>query len=767
MTLMRPARLAKRAFPSIAVAVAGVFLSCGLAFAAGGAKAEAPSESLFLMQVVILVVVGRLLGEAMVRIGQPSIMGQIIGGVILGPSLFGAIWPQTQAGIFPPHGEQASMIDAVAQLGILFLLLLAGMETDLGLARRLRKAAFGVSLTGIVVPFAAGFALGQLMPAELLPDPDKRLVTSLFLGTALSISSVKIVASVVREMDFMRRNIGQLIVASAIIDDTVGWSIIAITFGLAEKGTVDLGTLARSVIGTLVFMAFSFTVGRRIVFQIIRWTNDTFRSELPVLSAIVAIMGAMALITSLIGVHTVLGAFVAGILVGQSPILTQQIDGQLRALTTALFMPVFFGLTGLHTDLGILRDPELLALAAAFIVIASLGKFAGAFAGARYAGLSRAEALALGCGMNARGSTEVIVASIGLAVGVLDQRLFSIIVAMAVVTTMAMPPSLRWALARLPLRKEERDRLEREEFEATSYVAEFERILLATDASPSSELAARIAGHFAGTRKMPVTVLDIVDDDEEDAQAAEKPAPAAMNSAQERSEKIAGQVRSTAEETVSSIANVTEVVEGDIHVETRLKNADLAKVLGEGAEKGHDLLFVGIEPTMSPEGGFDGKLSIMTSAFTGTTAIVSARDYEADANFSILVPISGTERSTRAAEFAFVIAKATECRIAVVYIRDQQQLRAVPRVSDARSNAHLAAFKRIDEFADYYGVRVRKIVQKGVSAELSILRHLHRGRYNLVVLGVSRRAGSNLSYGAIADTLLETASRSLMFIETD
>ncbi|MFK0161349.1 cation:proton antiporter [Rhizobium sp. NPDC090279] len=128
------------------------------------------------------------------------------------------------------------MADAVGQLGIVFLLLLASMETDLGLAKRLRKSAAGVSLTGIVIPFAAGFALGELIPDALLPDPERRLVTSLFLGTALSISSVKIVATVVREMDFMRRNIGQLIVASAIIDDTVGWVIIAITFGLAGKG---------------------------------------------------------------------------------------------------------------------------------------------------------------------------------------------------------------------------------------------------------------------------------------------------------------------------------------------------------------------------------------------------------------------------------------------------------------------------------------------------------------------------------------------------
>jgi Kef-type K+ transport system membrane component KefB len=331
--------------------------------AAEAGKASTPSEGLFLVQIVLLVIVGRLLGELMVRIGQSSIMGQIIAGILLGPSVLGKLAPDLQRILFPHAEGQRSMIEAVAQLGILFLLLLAGMETDLGLARRLRKAALGVSLTGIALPFACGFALGELMPVSLLPDPEKRLVTALFLGTALSISSVKIVASVVREMGFMRRNIGQLIVASAIIDDTVGWVIIAVTFSLAAKGSVDLRTVTTGVVGTLVFMLLSFTVGRRLVFDAIRLTNDKFRSDLPVLSAIVAIMGGMAIVTNFIGVHTVLGAFVAGILIGESPILTRQIDSQLRALTTALFMPVFFGLTGLKTDLGVLLDPMTLMLA--------------------------------------------------------------------------------------------------------------------------------------------------------------------------------------------------------------------------------------------------------------------------------------------------------------------------------------------------------------------------------------------------------------------
>ena len=338
------------------------------------------------------------------------------------------------------------MVDAVSQIGVLMLLLLAGMETDLTLARRTGRASLAVSVTGILLPFACGFALGLYLPDSLLPNPSERLPAALMLGTALSISSVKIVAMVVREMNFLRRNVGQIILASAVIDDTIGWILIAVTLGLVEKNHLDWPTLAKSVIGTALFLAVSFTIGRRAVAWAIRWTNDNMKSELPVISLVLAIVFAMALITDAIGVHDVLGAFVAGILIGESPILTKQIDAQLRGIITGLFMPVFFGLAGLTADLTILKDPNILLLTLGIVLIATIGKFSGAFAGGTIGGLRFRESLAIASGMNARGSTEVIVATIGLSMGVLSQNLFSMIVTMAILTTLAMPPMLRWSL---------------------------------------------------------------------------------------------------------------------------------------------------------------------------------------------------------------------------------------------------------------------------------------------------------------------------------
>src|SRR5262249_52149721 len=195
-------------------------------------------------------------------IGQPPVMGQLLAGVVLGPSVFGALTPDLQQALFPGTAEQVSMIGAVSQLGILMLLLLTGMETDLSLVRRTGRVAVAVSLAGIAVPFLCGVALGELLSDDMLPNPDQRLVTTLFLGTALAISSVKIVAMAIREMDFMRRTLGQVTIAAAIIDDTIGWILLAIIIGLAQRGGIEWHSVGGTVVGTLLVLALGFTLGR-------------------------------------------------------------------------------------------------------------------------------------------------------------------------------------------------------------------------------------------------------------------------------------------------------------------------------------------------------------------------------------------------------------------------------------------------------------------------------------------------------------------------
>jgi Kef-type K+ transport system membrane component KefB len=322
--------------------------------------AHGASVAVFIAQLVVLLTAGRLAGELMQRLGQPAVTGQILAGALLGPSVLGSLAPQLWHVLFPAVAQQQAMLDAVSQLGILLLLLLTGMETDLSVFRDARRPAVAVSVSGIVVPFACGCLLGALLPDAMLPHPQQRLITTLFLGTALSISSVKIVALAVRELGFLRRTVGQVIIAAAILDDTIGWIVMSITFGLALRGALDLAGAAQSVLGTALFLVISLTFGRRLVFGILRWSNDALASEMANITTILVITGLLALLTNALGVHFVLGAFVAGVLLGQSPMLTRQLGAQLRGLIIGLFMPVFFTLVGLTIDVAALAQPRFL-----------------------------------------------------------------------------------------------------------------------------------------------------------------------------------------------------------------------------------------------------------------------------------------------------------------------------------------------------------------------------------------------------------------------
>ena len=719
------------------------------ALAAGGE--HGPSELVFVAQLALLMLVGRMLGEAMIRIKQPGVMGQLIAGLVLGPSLLGALFPDLHHAIFPGAKEQKAMLDAVAQFGVLMLLLLTGMETDLKLVRRTGGASAITSLAGIIIPFVCGVGLGEALPDSLLPDPGKRLITSLFLGTALSIASVKIVATVISEMNFVRRNVGQIILASAIIDDTIGWMITAVIFSLALLGRVDIWSVAQSVFGTLAFMGLSLTIGRRLVFIIIRWVNDTFVSDFAVITAILLIMCAMALITDLIGVHTVLGAFVAGILIGESPILTRHIDEQLRGMVIAFFMPVFFATAGLSADLTILKDPTLLLFTVGLIAIASVGKFGGAFAGGKLAGLTFRESLALGTGMNARGSTEVIVATIGLSMGALSQNLFTMVVTMAVITTMVMPPTLRWALSRLPMRKDEKQRLEREEMEAKGFVPKLERLLLIVDESNNAKFATRIAGLIAGGSAMPTTVMHIKND--------KKTNKAATEAAKQKAEEVGMTVKEFAEQ-VELVQKPEEKANIKLDVTTIVEEAPKPEAVAEEAEKGYSLMIVGLEKTVARRNEFHEDITKLATGFEGPLAVVDARDKLLEeplgAKLGILVPVNGNEYSRRAAEVAIAIARASRAPVTALYVAPGGRKRS--------RRYEEAILKDISKLAETYDTEIRTAVRANIAAEEAILKELSRKQYNLVVIGAGRRPGEKLFFGDTAEALLEKSERSLLFV---
>jgi Kef-type K+ transport system membrane component KefB/nucleotide-binding universal stress UspA family protein len=713
------------------------------------------TTAIFVAELILLLFFGRLFGEALNRVGQPAIFGQLLAGIVLGPSVFGALMPTLHLAIFPGTDTLKNMIDALSQIGILLLLLLTGMETNLLLVKRKRRIVISTSLFGIAIPFACGVALAYSLPANLIPAAGAQLVTALFLGTALSISSVKIVAMVLMEVGAIRRDIGQLILATAILDDTIAWVIIAIIAGIATHGTVSLPNVAASVAGTLLFLAFSLTIGRRMVAHIIRWTNDNMTIEFPVITAILLVMLVMALTTELLGVHTALGAFVAGMLVGQSPILTEHIEGELRGFILALFSPVFFAVAGLGMDLRSLVDPTLLGFTLAIILIATVGKFLGAVAGGWIGGLTGRESFALATGLNARGSTEVIIASIGLSMGVLSKELYTMIVAMAVVTTLAMPPTLRWMLARVPLGDDEAKRLEKESAEETDTVPKMERALVCLDNSPNGQLAAIIAGVFATAQQVVTTVMHFP---KESAKHTASPASVGASTVREAAaaamDASAEQASSTQQ---TSTPDSAQKLTLDELVHSR--SGDARDTIEKEVSKGYSIVFAGVDQPISEiTQRFEEQLAGLIDTFDGPVAIalngsVSASNkYTVGHPLKILVPTGGTPHARLAVEVALALAKATSGSLTVLHVFDPNEDTNLLRGRARRLGTSVLVDAR--RLAQRSGVLVDLITATNSKPETAIRRAAITGHFDLVVIGSALRVGAQTHLGPRSSALV-------------
>jgi Kef-type K+ transport system membrane component KefB/nucleotide-binding universal stress UspA family protein len=699
------------------------------------------TTAIFAAELILLLFFGRLIGEGMARIGQPAIFGQLLAGVLLGPSIFGAVLPELRHIVFPETPALKSMIDAVSQIGILLLLLLTGMETNLALVNRKRRAVISTSLFGIAVPFVCGVALAYALPAELVPSSATRLVTALFLGTALSISSVKIVGMVLMEIGAIRRDLGQLILATAILDDSLAWIIIAIISGIAAYGAVNFEHVGMSIGLTALFLAASLTVGRRAVARIIVWCNDNLATEVPVISAILLIMLTMALTTELIGVHSALGAFIAGILIGQSPILTEHIESQLRGFIIAFFSPVFFAVAGLGMDLRTLLDPTLLGFTLAVILIASIGKFLGALAGGMLGGLNWLESLALATGLNARGSTDVIIATIGLSMGALSNQLYTMIVAMAVVTTMAMPPTLRWMIGRVPLRDEELRRLENEEAEQTESVPQMERALVYLDASANGGLTAILAGLFAAREGVLTTVLE---------------------TSRQEGDKTPGRTR-LMEAAQAALRDVAAPAIEQL-VQTRTVQAEDA--VEKEAAKGYSIAFVGIgQPICTTEPRFEEPLQALVAAFDGPVAILlNGGRYEASpaAPLNILVPTGGSAEARLATEIALTLAAASRGSLAALHVFDPREDTLLLRGRARRLG--ISVLVEAHRLGKRSGVAVKGLTATSPRPETEIRRVARRGRYDLVVLGTALRHGETKFLGPHTLALVQSLRTPVLLI---
>ena len=713
---------------------------------------------LVLLELALLLLVARGLGELMRRIQLPPVVGELLAGVLLGPSLFGWILPNLQEHIFPKSQAQSDLLSVVSWLGVLFLLIVTGLETDLNLIVSKGKTALLISLGGIVVPFATGLGLGWFLPESFLVNPNQRLIFSLFIATAMSISAVPVIAKVLMDLKLIRRDIGQVTLAAGMTDDTIGWILLSVVSGLASSGKFDFQTIFRSVGGALVFLGFAFTLGRSLMAWAFRWVDNYIGGATASLSALLVLAFGAAALTHTLGIEAALGAFVTGILAGQSPRFSREAGLTLELITSGFLAPIFFATAGLKVDLLQMLAPQTLGIGLVVLAIACFGKFTGAYIGSRVGGLSHWEGIAMGSGMNARGAMEIIVATIGVSLGVLNPQMYSIIVMVAIVTSLMAPPLLRWALSKVSMSEEEVQRLEQEELANRSFIKRIRRVLMPSQGGPNITLAAQLVSHLAHQNSLEVTVLFA----ESDKKPRRKSASAVATAVKE----------TTAEAAVASLAEKIQLpTDAPVPVQTKVESGtNKAEVILKEACKGYDLIVLGATERQRSRGALFNLLvdRVVQEAPCATMVVKSNLSQPQEQNGTneyhkighILVPASGTEYSQHAVEVASTIAAETGAIVTLVNVvnRTQQEYilfeeQTLHSVTDiARQIVYQQA-----EFAQGLGAEVKTAVLTGVP-ENEILKFARTSQVDLIVMGSSVRTISGRAFfGHRTDAILNKA----------
>ncbi|WP_413174950.1 cation:proton antiporter [Anabaena azotica] len=396
---------------------------------------------LVLVEVLIVIGLSRLVGLAFKSIKQPLVIGEIVAGIMLGPSLFGLITPHLAVTLFPP--ETIPFLNVLSQVGLIFFMFLIGLELNPKYLSGNLQAAILISNVSIIVPFSLAAILALLLYPLVSNGTVSFTAFALFLGAAMSITAFPVLARIITENNLQGTRLGTLALTCAAVDDVTAWCLLALAIAVARHGSIDQQAIL-TIIESLVYIGFMFTVGRWFLKRLTTHYRRAGRLSQFVLALIYMGVVASALITELIGIHLIFGAFLLGAAMPKNAELVRELAIKTEDFVLIFLLPVFFAYSGLKTQIGLLNRPELWLLCALILGVAIAGKYIGTYVAARVSGINKREASALGWLMNTRGLTELIVLNIGLELGVISPLLFTMLVIMALVTTFMTSPLLEW-----------------------------------------------------------------------------------------------------------------------------------------------------------------------------------------------------------------------------------------------------------------------------------------------------------------------------------
>ena len=683
----------------------------------------------FWVALLLILVAARLLGVLMQRIGQPAVIGELAAGLLLGPSVLGKVAPDITDWLFPADDVQTGMLFTIGWIGVLFLLVSTGFETDLGLIQRLGRAAVIVSAGSLIVPAAAGFAVGWLIPTAFVGGDTERYIFALFIAAALSISSLPVIAKILGEMGLMRRNFGQLTLAAGMANDVIGWVALGLIAGLAQAGGLKLDKLAFTVVGLIVFFVVAFTIGQVAVDRALKRVRANGGDPLAGMTVVVITALSFGVVTQWLHVEAVLGAFIAGVILARSRFADHELIRPLETMTAAVFAPIFFATAGLRVDLGLLADSETIAWALIVLAVASASKFFGSILGAQLSLLPLREGAALGVGLNARGALEIVIATVGLSLGVLNDRSYTVVVLMAMATSMAAPPLLRRALKGWEGTPEERQRLDMEAQLASNIVVRGGRVLIPTKGDTPSLLAAQVAG-LTWPIETHMTLLTAGDASTIDVQAH------------------------------------IDVLHGRT-VDREVVDGTVADAVVNEALLGYDAIVIGAPN----EGESEYVAEIIRRAPIPVVVVRSGASADGRLPWAFaraIVPVNGARSSKPALELATQLSSTLGTQLLQLHVTPDPATRFENLMGDKRApqrSRHRAILDEAASVADVSGARASSILAHDQSPARGILATAHELAADLIVMsGTSRDNGGVLAVSATIQQVLDEAQSTLVVV---
>lgn len=672
----------------------------------------------------VLLVTARLLGELAKRLGQPEVIGELLAGVLLGPSILSGIFPAFGQWILPSTETQAHLLEVVAMIGVILLMTTVGLETDLGLIRARWRTAAGVGIGGLVVPLVLGFGGGLLVPESFLAA-ESRLVFSMFLGVALALSAIPVLARVLADLGLLRREFGQTTLAAGLIDDILGWGLLGLVVSLAATGSLGISSVAR----TLLSIAFFFVVTIFVARPAVAWTLRSVRKHASIRDGVLTLVVGMALawgaFSQALHLEPILGAFAVGVLFAQVRTLPVDVTVKMESFTNGVFAPIFLATAGLRLSVDSLLNRTAALVFLIVFAVAAAGKLLGGYLGARYIARSTIrDAIGYGVALNARGVLGVIVASIGLSMGIFGIEVYSMVVLTSVLTSVLAPVGLRWVF---------RDSLETGADLAETGL-EIRRILVPVRVPRTDGHRMR---HFEGA------LLSALSDPGGEIELLTAVGP--------------GQRR----EADAYLKQVRSSFGGGPSVETTVAKGDAVRAILGAAASGVDLIALG-----APERDDTGEF-LFGPVFDDVVRLAPAPTLlmiEGSGQWpphSILVPTGGGAAAERAARIAFRLA-GPDTEVVLFHVVDSEVLVDTAQGRQAATSVRLDIGQDIvtelRRMGEAVGVRVSTEVVMGAGSMVSNIVERASRSVDLMVVGTSVRTSSHrLFLGPKVEHLLEAA----------